>query len=256
MGLKQDKIGERYKTNEGYTAIIVDYINKMEVYIIFEGFENIMKPKRVQMGNLRNGYVKNEFHRNLYNVGYLGQGKYKTRENGKLTKCYKDYSDMMARCYNKERMKEHLTYEQCFVNKEAHCFQDFAEWWHNNYYEIEGEQMAIDKDILCKGNKEYSFDKMIFVPQRINTLFVKADALRGDLPIGVCYEKKVGRYRADCNTTNGRIFLGYYNSPEEAFLVYKEFKEAYIKEVADEYKDKIPKRLYDAMYNWIVEIDD
>ena len=256
MGLKQDKIGERYKTNEGYTAIIVDYINKMEVYIIFEGFENIMKPKRVQMSNLRNGYVKNEFHRNLYNVGYLGQGKYKTRENGKLTKCYKDYSDMMARCYNKERMKEHLTYEQCFVNEEAHCFQDFAEWWHNNYYEIEGERMAIDKDILCKGNKEYSFDKMIFVPQRINTLFVRADALRGDLPIGVCYEKKVERYRADCNTTNGHTFLGYYNSPEEAFLVYKEFKEAYIKEVADEYKDKIPQRLYDAMYAWKVEIDD
>ena len=256
MGLKQDKIGERYKTNEGYTAIIVDYINKMEVYIVFEGFENVMKPKRVQMGNLRNGYIKNEFHRNLYNVGYLGQGKYKTRENGKLTKCYQDYSDMMARCYNKERMEEYLTYEQCFVNEEAHCFQDFAEWWHNNYYEVEGERMDLDKDILYKGNKEYSFDTMIFVPHRINSLFVKNDAKRGDLPIGVCYEKKVGRYRADCNTTNGRIFLGYYNSPEEAFLVYKEFKEAYIKEVADEYKDKIPQRLYDAMYTWTVEIDD
>ena len=29
-----------------------------------------------------------------------------------------------------------------------------------------------------------------------------------------------------------------------------------IKEVANEYKDKIPKKLYDAMYRYVVEITD
>ena len=43
---------------------------------------------------------------------------------------------------------------------------------------------------------------------------------------------------------------------EEAFLTYKKFKEAYIKQVADEYKYYIPQELYDAMYRWEVEITD
>ncbi len=36
----------------------------------------------------------------------------------------------------------------------------------------------------------------------------------------------------------------------------KTVKRAYIKQVADEYKDKIPKKLYDALYAYIVEITD
>ena len=37
---------------------------------------------------------------------------------------------------------------------------------------------------------------------------------------------------------------------------YKQFKEKYIKEVADYYKEQIPQKLYDAMYNYQVEITD
>ena len=52
------------------------------------------------------------------------------------------------------------------------------------------------------------------------------------------------------------IYLGTYNTIEEAFLAYKIFKENYIKQVADEYKDLIPQRLYEAMYKYEVEIND
>lgn len=38
--------------------------------------------------------------------------------------------------------------------------------------------------------------------------------------------------------------------------VYKQFKENYIKQVADYYKDRIPKKLYDAMYGYEIHIDD
>jgi len=43
---------------------------------------------------------------------------------------------------------------------------------------------------------------------------------------------------------------------ELKFRLVKEFKEKYIKQVADEYKNKIPKKLYDTMYNYEVEITD
>ena len=120
--------------------------------------------------------------------------------------------------------------------------------------------MCLDKDIHQKGNKIYAPDKYIFVPERINTLFVKSNAIRGDCPIGVHYYKDRSKYIAYCNiiinNKEEKVFLGYYNTSEEAFKVYKEFKEAYIKQVAEEYKNKIPSILYEAMYRWEIEITD
>ena len=120
--------------------------------------------------------------------------------------------------------------------------------------------MCLDKDILCKGNKIYSRDTCIFVPQRINLLFTKCDKARGKDPIGVD-QLPSGNYRVRCNDINGkRINLGTYLNKEEAFKVYKSYKEKVIKETIDSYKGKIPEpfysRLREAMYNYKVEIDD
>ena len=51
-------------------------------------------------------------------------------------------------------------------------------------------------------------------------------------------------------------YLGLYITIEQAFSAYKNFKENYIKEVADEYKDLIPTKLYEAIYKYEVEIND
>ena len=53
-----------------------------------------------------------------------------------------------------------------------------------------------------------------------------------------------------------RKHLGLYDTKEQAFQSYKYHKERNIKEVADYYKGRIPDKLYQAMYNYIVEIDD
>ena len=120
--------------------------------------------------------------------------------------------------------------------------------------------MCLDKDILCKGNKVYSRDTCIFVPERINLLFVKHDNARGNNPIGV-EDLPSGNYQVRCNDVNGeRICLGTYSTKEEAFRVYKEYKQKAIKKVIDSYEGKIPEpyysRLREAMYNYEVEIDD
>ncbi len=46
----------------------------------------------------------------------------------------------------------------------------FAEWWSAEYYECGGESMAIDKNILFPGNKEYAPDKCCILPQTLNTM--------------------------------------------------------------------------------------
>ena len=162
---------------------------------------------------------------------------------------------MHKRCYDPKYQEKHQTYKGCTVCQLWNNYQEFAKWDNENYYEVGNEQMTLDKDILNKGNKVYSPDTCVYVPQFINTLFTKRDVERGECPIGVC--KFRNKFQARLSKGNGKqIHLGTYSTPEEAFQVYKEAKEAYIKEVAEEYKGKIDHRAYEALMNYEVEITD
>ena len=258
MGNFVDRTDETGTNNFGSKMVITKYRNALDIDVYFPQYDWIFK--NATYITFKKGNIKCPYERRYYGAGYLGEGKYKVSENGKDTKCYKTWSHMLERCYNEKYKKKKPTYEDCKVCEELLNFQNFAEWDSENYYVIEGERMHLDKDILIKGNKIYSPDTCIYVPQTINSLFVKSDKIRGNTPIGVSRQKN--KFRAQCsvydfeNKNKKRKYLGSYNSPEEAFKVYKEFKENYIKEVADYYKNQIPNKLYDALYNYEVEITD
>ena len=74
--------------------------------------------------------------------------------------------------------------------------------------------------------------------------------------MGVQYSESKLRYKAGFTKGMKKVFLGYYATPEEAFQAYKEAKETWIKELADRWKDKLDPRVYEAMYNYKVEITD
>ena len=96
------------------------------------------------------------------------------------------------------------------------------------------------------------------VDQRLNKLFLTNKSKRNNLIRTTPREN--GDWVAKCNVSNERSkHIGVYNTEIEAFQAYKAFKENYIKQVADEYKQKypnFPQKLYDAMYNYEVEITD
>ena len=167
---------------------------------------------------------------------------------------------MLMRCYDPKYQEKHPSYKGCEIENYLLNFQHMGEWIDENYYEVPGEKMCLDKDILYKGNKIYSRNTCIFVPERINLLFTKRDNARGKDPIGVD-QLPDGNYRVRCNNGYGeQIYLGSYSSKEEAFQVYKKHKEKVIKETIDSYEGKIPEPFYSrlkvAMYNYKVEIDD
>lgn len=116
--------------------------------------------------------------------------------------------------------------------------------------------MIVDKDILYKNCKLYSPTTCCIIPSDINKLFCNAKAIRGQLPLGVIYNKKNRNYNARITKYNKGIHLGCFNTPQEAFKAYKIAKEKYIKEMADKYKEYLPQKLYDAMYNYQVDITD
>ena len=166
----------------------------------------------------------------------------------------------MVRCYDKEYQEKRPTYISCKVDEDWHNFQNFAEWYEENYYEVGDERMHLDKDILVKHNKIYSPDTCIFVPITINSLFVKKQNARGESVIGTSPFQ--GKYRVDCSLINPKTgkskgrYLGLYETQEKAFEIYKYYKEKSIKEVADYFKEQIPQKLYYALYEYEVEIDD
>ena len=216
--------------------------------------------KHTQYKTFKNGNIKCPYEPRYYGVGYLGEGKYKIWENGKDTEEYVIWRGMLMRCYDPEYQNKYPTYKGCKVENSWLNFQHMAEWIDENYYNIPGERMHLDKDILCKGNKIYSRETCIFVPHRINSLFTKCNKTRGDNPIGVTLNPS-GNYQVQCNNRDGKgIKLGTYSTKEEAFNVYKQYKEKVIKEVIDSYEGKIPEPYYSklktAMYNYKVEIDD
>ena len=169
---------------------------------------------------------------------------------------YNVWVEMLKRCYNDAYKSKNETYRYCYVCDDWLRFSVFKTWFDENY--IEGYQL--DKDILVKGNKIYSPDTCCFVPKKINSFICKSDKKRGKTPIGVSIREYANRLKYFSYVTiNGkRQHLGVFDTPEEAFYAYKEAKEAYIKEVAQEYYDagKITKRVYDALMNYKVEITD
>lgn len=120
----------------------------------------------------------------------------------------------------------------------------FLDWYCEHYYDIENEYMCVDKDIIGDGMC-YSPENCIIVPTRINNLFVHKsnDDLRGLQLVGKRYQVKVR------NPIQGgeNQYCGTYDSMETASKVYNKCKEEIIKGVAEEYKAKLPFKIYDAL---------
>ena len=123
---------------------------------------------------IKNGILRNPNHRTLHGVGYMGQGKYKSRTNGKINKEYTAWSAMISRCYY--RVEEfNPSYTNVTVCERWHSFQNFCEdienlegyknWKNNKEYEL-------DKDMMCSKlnmtSKIYSPKTCAFIKRSLN----------------------------------------------------------------------------------------
>ena len=138
----------------------------------------------------------------------------------------------------------------------------FAEWYSVNYYECGGERMAVDKDLLNRGNKAYAPDKCCILPETLNSALASATKRRSPYQytnkkvyaIGVDYDKARDKFYARITSFghDKQVKLHYWNTEEEAFQEYKLFKESDIRTLALRYRDKIPGRLFDALIKYEV----
>lgn len=195
-----------------------------------------------------------------YGVGVIGTKypiTYKDEFNKHHnTKEYSIWQNMLRRCYDVKTHNKQPTYTGCSVSENFKSYEYFYEWCQDQIGFLQ-VGWHFDKDLLIKGNKIYSEDTCIFLPPELNMLLTNRASLRGELPIGVSYKKNLGKFSSQVNRNNRRPkHLGYFSTPKQAFDVYKQTKEEYIKEQALIWKDKIDPRAFEALMNYTVDITD
>lgn len=184
----------------------------------------------------------------IYGIGYNSRGEYKVKSNGKNTISYVVWSEMIRRCYSAKQLLKRPSYAHCDVDERFHDFQDFADWYYSHPYSDIGYQL--DKDILVPGNKIYSPDTCCFVPMQINVIFTNRAACRGSYPQGVTLSKRNSNFVARLAVNGKKKHLGCFDTPEEAYQVYKIAKEAYVKAKALEWQCRIADNVFEALMAW------
>lgn len=235
-------------TKYGTKATIVQYINWNRVLVKFQddyGYEYF-----TSYGNFKKGSLTNPYDKTVYGVGFIGSGNFNSHHPA-----YPVWFNMIKRCYKEIRNYDEESYKDCTVDSEWHNFQNFAKWYEENIYAC-NERLVIDKDIKIHGNREYSNDKCMLVPEKLNLLFVKELARRGEYPIGVYFHKERNNYVAMCAVNCKTKYIGSYKSPEIAFAHYKEFKEKHIQTLLEKYVEILPKNVYESIKNYKIEITD
>lgn len=244
-----ERLGETKLNKQGCLMKIIEYKDSNNIIIEFQDKNKYKVSSTYQC--FKNGEINNPYYKTIFNIGYIGQTKTYCNKTKKQKKSYEVWFNMLRRCYKENT----IAYKDCYVCEEWLCYANFEKWYNENYYEIENESMQLDKDILSKGNKIYSPETCIFVPRRVNSLFIKQKSVRGKYFIGVKLNKNK-KYEVSCMVNGNYVYFGSYDDEYDAFLIYKKEKEQEIKRVANEYKDKIPKKLYDAMYKYKIETTD
>jgi len=188
----------------------------------------------------------------VYGVGFNDR-KYPVWAEGKTLKEYYLWQDLLRRCYSPKYHQRRPTYIGCSASENFKNYSYFYTWCQSQIgFGQKGYQL--DKDLIFKGNKLYSEDTCLFLPNELNALLIFRKADRGSFPLGVSAWQ--GKFLAQCLRRPEPTFIGYFDTPEEAFNAYKQAKEAYIKLQAEKWKALIDPRAFAALMAYEVSITD
>lgn len=253
------RLGQIGITKQGDKMKIIAYNLYSDIWV--ELLYSPVSYVHTSYGNFLRGSVRNVYRVTSGYHGYFGLGPYSSTtidKNGKSieTKAYQMWSGIHKRAEDYENRRpayKDVTVDRCWWD-----YQKFHEWFDENYYEIKGEVMSLDKDILIPGNKIYGPDKCLIVPLRINDLFTcpHQKDKKGNLPPGISIRENPSSitYRVTLNyfddNGNKKLLQKVFKTMDEAKKFYREMKICFIEKVALDYKDKLPKHVYDAIIKY------
>lgn len=255
-------VGEIYKNAEGFKYEIIHYENALEVTIKWAdcGTVQVCSAHDAYRGALK--YLN---HRSVFGVGFIGYGRFVPGERRMEgwqqrvpTILHRHWRHVLERTVADREIKR---YEDCQVVEDWHNFQNFAEWAvetkNSMRREENGRLWHLDKDMVCKGNRLYCPEYCVFLPNEVNAFYTKREIGNTGYP-GVNYIKPASKnakegYIARCSVGKERVYLGYYDSAEEAFYKYKECKEKAARHLALQWEGEIDCRVIDYLNNFTLD---
>ena len=229
-------VGETNMSSDGTKMKIIAYRKADDIDVEFLDKHYYIK-QHTSYQLFKQGVIRNPYGKNNYGIGCTGDGKYLTAKDsdGKHPQAYTLWKGLLNRCYNEKEAKNFPEYYGiATVCDEWLNYQNFAEWFYKNRYEIGDERLHLDKDIKYYGNKIYSPYHCYLVPQSINEQF-RVDTRRKTKDIDLPYtvrRTKNGMYES---YHRGKS-LGKFDTVDECIKAYITSKKNYIAKLVEKYE--------------------
>ncbi len=241
-------IGEQFTTKHSGMCTVKSVENLKKITVQFEdGFETTCT-----LQHLKEGSVLNPYHPKIYGVGFIGEGEYLCKINGKIHPYYDAWRGCLRRCYDHKWQDRFPRYKGCTFYEGWYNYQDFSKW---SDQQIFYPGYKLDKDLIVYGNNVYGPETCVYLPNELNCIIAEHWLDRA-LPKGVNkvldFEKSKKKYTANCNRVGRGYTVGYFETVEEAAEFYILTKENYVKERAMVWKDLISSRAFEALMVWKV----
>lgn len=182
-------------------------------------------------------------NRKCYGVGIndCGYATQFLKEDGTKYLCpfYQRWRGVLRRIFDKKYIERFPTYTNVKICDDWLRFSNFKFWMEQQDWE--GKEL--DKDILSKDHKIYSPDTCAFILPNTNKFLTNCSF---DKIKGISFLAKRRVYRAKCGNGFGKeIFLGDFNTKDQAYNAWKEHKICVAKELSLLEKDiRIKKYLF------------
>lgn len=207
---RAERLGEERLNNQGCLMKVVEYEKTESIIVEFQ--DKYKARVVVKYNEFAKGKVKNPYYPNIYG-GMIGN-KYPAKVNGKISKEYYIWKNMLVKCYKTQEL---------VCCSEWELFESFYEWLHkqeNVEKFLEGKRWVLCKDIVK--DKIYSPDTCYLVPPKVNNLFKKQELHIDGLPEKIILEyikhkEKRIKQVAQEEFFNGNITEECYN----ALMVYQ-----------------------------------
>lgn len=220
-------------------------VTKKQYTAISERFSNGVTDSEEMIFNIINDIVykdddwyANKWKRTTFGVGYLGCNDPLSNEENSA---YRKWANMMQRCYSDKPY-----YNNCSADIEWLNFSNYREWHKKN--SMGDRKVDLDKDVLVPGNTVYGTETCTLIPHFTNTIFES----RG-LETNIVLNNNTGKYDVTMSVLGSKKKVGTFDTHEEAQNGYIEYRQNYIKDVAEKCKGKVPHKTYLAMLNWKFE---
>ena len=230
----------------GGEQIILDQIRDAQLEGLLDRRVADSCKKRIR--NVINSQNDGSYYRvKICGVGFI-PSTLKGKEHRRI-RAFISWKNMIRRIYNGYG-RFAKCYENCVICEEWLDYGVFKNWYENQ--RGCGLKYELDKDLLGNG-KLYSPETCCLLPRELNRMISDRKTKNRELPTGVKRSGKRFFAQALIGTAEKTyIYLGNFDTQEEASNAYKAFRKKRIAETAQVYYDngELDERAYNALINF------